>query len=364
MTRVRTGAGLALLLVAVCLAGGLRAEERGVLLRLDDRQVRAAGIETMRVEAEAGTAEITLPGIVAVPPQLVRIVAAPAGGLVESMFVAPDETVRPGQAVARIRSPDFVEAQRLYLEARTATDLNAEKLRRDEELFRDRIIAERRLLVTRAEAQAAVALLQERRQILAIAGMGVDDITRLEQSRQILPVLTVTAPIGGIVIQRHATAGERVPHSAPLMAIADLQALWVNIQVPIGRAAALEAASRVVLPAQGAEGLILRIGRTADPATQSVTAVAEVHGPRGALRPGQAVTVTVQLGTMGGPQWRVPASAVVRHRDRHWVFVRVPEGFRARPVTLLQEGAQTSSIRADFPPGAAVAIRGIVALLG
>lgn len=339
-------------------------DAQDVVIALDDRRIRAAGIDTARIDPEPGTTEMNLPGLVAVPPQLLRVVAAPAAGLVEAVFVAPDEMVRPGQAVARLSSPEFVEAQRLYLDARTQLALATEKLRRDESLFAERIIAERRLLLSRAEAQAAAALLDERRQVLAIIGMTRSDIAALEETRRIMPVLTVTAPAGGVVLQRQVTPGERVGHSAPLITIADLQALWVNIQVPLARAPAMEAASRVVLPAQGAEGLILRIGRTADAATQSITAVAEVIGPRGALRPGQAVTVTVQIGASSGPQWRVPSSAVVRHRDRHWVFLRVPEGFRARPVTLLQEGAQSSSVRGDLPTGAQVATRGIVALLG
>lgn len=60
--------------------------------------------------------------------------------------------MRLGQAVARPRSSELVEAQRLFLEAATAHDLAQEKLRRDEQLSQERVIAERRLIVTRAEA--------------------------------------------------------------------------------------------------------------------------------------------------------------------------------------------------------------------
>ena len=34
----------------------------------------------------------------------------------------------------------------------------------------------------------------------------------------------------------------------------------------------------------------------------------------------------------------LPAGAVVRHRERSWVFVRTPTGFLARPVTVLPLG--------------------------
>ncbi len=334
-----------------------------VAIRLDERQIRAGGFELGRVEPETGPSEILLPGQVVVPPTQLRVIAAPAAGLIESLFVAPDERVRAGQAVARLRSTELVEAQRLFLEASTAAELAQEKLRRDEELFRERVIAERRLIVTRAEATGAAAALDERTQLLNLLGLSDNEVAELRRARRIQQGLTVTSPVAGVVLGRAATPGERVAQAAPLMTIGDLSTLWINIQVPLSRAPALEANARVLVPAQGAEGFVLRIGRTADAATQSVTAVAEMHRGADALRPGQAVTVALQLRANGMPQYRVPAGSVVRHRERSWVFIRTPTGFTARPVTVLNETAQFTSIRGGLAPTDQIATRGILALL-
>jgi membrane fusion protein, heavy metal efflux system len=334
-----------------------------ILIRLDERQMRFAGIELGRVEAESGSSDIILPGTVAVPPQGLRVVAAPVGGLVESMEVAPDETVRAGQPIARLRSTELLEAQRLFLEALGAEALAAEKLRRDEALFRDRVIAERRLLTTRADHVFARTTLQEREQMLALLGMTEDAIAELRKGHRLSATLTVVAPVEGTVLGRAAVPGERVAQAAPLFTVAQLDPLWVNLQVPLSRATAVENAARVMLPAQGAEGRVLRVGRSADAATQSVNAVAEITEGAERLRPGQAVSVTVSLRSNGMPQWRVPAGAVVRHRERHWVFVRVPEGFRARPVGVISESAQSVSIRAMLDARDQVAVRGILPLL-
>lgn len=334
-----------------------------VLIRLDERQFRGGGFELGRIEPETGPAEIALPGTVVVPPTQLRVIAAPAAGLIESLFVAPDERVRAGQVVARLRSTELVESQRLFLEASTAQELAAEKLRRDEQLFRERVIAERRLIVTRAEATAANAAFDERSQLMSLLGLSEREVSNLRSHRRIQPSLTVTSPVDGVVLGRAATAGERVAQAAPLMTVGDLQTLWVNIQVPLSRAPALETNARVLVPAQGAEGFVLRVGRTADPATQSVTAIAEINRGAEALRPGQAVSVALQLRAAGVPQYRVPSGSVVRHRERSWVFVRVPEGFRARPVTVLNETAQFTSIRAGLQPSDQIATRGILSLL-
>jgi cobalt-zinc-cadmium efflux system membrane fusion protein len=171
--------------------------------------------------------------------------------------------------------------------------------------------------------------------------------------------------VDGVVLTRGATAGERVAQAAPLITIGDLSVLWINAQVPISRVPALEPGSRVLVPAQGAQGTVLRIGRSVDAGTQSVMAVAEMTaGHRHALRPGQAVTVAMTLRRNGGGQFRVPAGSVVRHRERSWVFIRIPDGFRARPVTVLNETAQFTSIRGELAASDQIATRGILALLG
>jgi cobalt-zinc-cadmium efflux system membrane fusion protein len=339
------------------------ANPQGVVISLRDEQVRAAGIETHAIEEETETGELIVPGVVAVPPRQLRIVAAPAAGLVETLLVAPDEDVKEGAPIARLKSSELVAAQRAFLQAIGDANLAAEKLRRDEQLFKERIIAERRLLVTRAEAVQARSVLDERRQLLVLDGMTEEDIETLRKERKLASSLVVRAPMAGTILKRHGTAGERVPDSAPLVTIARLDPIWVNLQIPTGRAAALESTVHVTLPSVGAEGRLVRIGRTVDPATQSITAVAEFKSTKGLLRPGQAVQAILQLRGGGGPQWRVPADAVVHHQDQHWVFVRVSTGFRAQPVTLVAETPQHASVRGALKLGDRVATRGILTLL-
>jgi hypothetical protein len=94
-----------------------------------------------------------------------------------------------------------------------------------------------------------------------------------------------------------------------------------------------------------------------------VTAVVEVSDGAESLRPGQVVNASVALRPNGTPQWRLPAGTVVRHAGKSWVFVRTAEGFRAKPVTVIAETANATSIRAGLAPDDQVASRGILTLL-
>ena len=151
---------------------------------MDERRARAAGIDVTRVQPEAGTTQTMLPGTVAVPPQQLRIVAAPAAGLVESVLVAPNEPVKAGQPIARLRSTDLLEAQRTYLQALSGEALARQRLARDEQMYREKIIAERRLLTTRADHDFARTTLQEREQMMSLLGMAEADIKELRESAQ------------------------------------------------------------------------------------------------------------------------------------------------------------------------------------
>ncbi len=361
--QIHMSRSLRLMCLAFGLAMPLAARAADVRIAIGERQIRAAGIETARVQPEAGTTSITLPGTVAVPPQQLGIVAAPAAGLLEAMLVGPNETVQAGQPLARLRSTDLLEAQRAYLQALSAEALAREKLRRDEQMHRERIIAERRLLTTRADHAFALTNLQEREQMLGLLGMAEPLIAELREHRRMAATLTVLAPAEGVVLAVRARAGERVPAAAPLFEIGRLSPLWINLQVPLTQAVAILPETRVGVPGTPAQGEVLRLGRIVDPATQSVLAVVQVEEGAEALRPGQVVNATVAIRQNGTPQWRLPAGAVVRHDNRSWIFVRSPEGFRAQTVTMISETAATASVRARLAPDDEVAVRGVLWLL-
>lgn len=357
---VRTALPLAL---AIVTHAATQAAEDDVPITMDEREIRFAGITTTRPDKEQPEIELSFPGTVVIPPQQMRIVAAPASGLVESMLVAADEPITAGEAVAQLRSMEIVEAQRQFLAALADEAFAADRLRRMQLLFEGRATPERELRVAQTSAVNAKAHLDERRQILVLMELSEADIEALQNTRKIFPAVTVHAPVSGIIVKRHVSPGERVDSAAPLYTIANLDPLWVNIQVPASRLSALNTGAAVVLPAYGARGRLIRIARTVDPQTQSANAVAEIDPNGGAVRPGLATTVTVRLNQGPGAQWSVPAAAVIRHRDRSWVFVRSKDGFIARPVQVIAESPARTSIRADLSANDLIADRGLIALL-
>jgi RND family efflux transporter MFP subunit len=338
-----------------------------VAIPMDDHSMKAAGISTIRVVPDEGRTELSFPATVVVPQQQLRIVAAPAGGLVEAMMVSPDEPVKAGQPVAQVRSPDMVEAQRQYLAAMSDETLAADKLRRAKLLVEGKALPEKELRVAETEAAIAKSRLDERKQLLFLMGMDQSDFDTLTITRGIVSLLVVKSPITGTVVTRHASTGEQVKTAAPLYTFGELDPLWVNIQIPSHRLSNISVGARVTLPAHGVEGRIIRIGRTIDQSTQSTIAVAEISAAGGRLRPGLAVSATVHVEAppiaSSGKNWSIPSTSIVRHRDQTWVFTKSTDGFRARPVEVIAESARNVAVRADFHATDEIASRGVLALL-
>lgn len=338
-------------------------ETPGVALALDDARLRSGGIGFVEVRRERSLTELTFPGTIAIPPTQLKVVAAPAEGLVEAVYVAVDETVEEGQLLLKIRSPAFVELQREFISADADAGLARDWLRRAEQLAAAKALPERELRSAEVQARTTAFRFDERRHALKAAGMSEIGIERLRTTREYDPVISIHSPGRGVVINRHTTTGDRVASAESLLTIARLEPLWVNLQVPAGRVGLVPEGARVTLSGYGAGGRILRIARQVDPATQSVSAIAEIDANGGSVRPGLAVVATVSIEPTNTAQWVVPSESVVRHNGRSWIFVRNDTGVRATPVDVLAENARESVVGAPLSDRDRIANRGIIALL-
>lgn len=339
------------------------ADKGDIAISIDERGQRAAGITTAAVEADSLGQDVSFPGTVVVPPHQSSVVASPAAGIVETILVSQDEPVKAGQVIARLRSPQVVEAQHLYLAALTDEKLAADRLRRTETLFKLKAMSEVQYVMAQGEHAHAQARGDERLQILQLMGVSAADIGELRSSRKISNSIDIHAPKDGTIITRAVNQGTRVEAAAPLFTIATLSPLWVNVQVPTARMSLLQEGTTVALPAQNARGRVIRIGRTIDPATQSISVIAEVDTNAGSVRPGLATSVSLRIDSGSVDRWSVPIASVVRHRGRSWVFIQDGTGFRARPVDVVSEAGQRASIRAGLTSADRIATQGVLALV-
>jgi len=324
-------------------------------LILQPAQLKSLGVETAIAGEMASGRSGSYPAQVRVPNEQMRVVAAPVGGMVEMLAVAPGSSVKRGQVVAHLSSQQALELQRDALQAGSQSSLMQQNLKRDEQLFSEGLIAESRLQATRAAAAQAGAQASERRQGLALAGAAPGKLGGK---------LALTAPIDGVVLEQGAQLGQRVETSALIYRIARLSPLWLEIQAPVEFAATLREGSAIKIANSEVTGKLIAIGRAVDTASQTVLLRAEVGKGAETLRPGQVIEV--EIAGQSGQQQRLPASALARSEGKILAFVQTASddkgtAFDVRPVRIVRQGGDSVTVD-GVKAGERVAIKGVSGL--
>ena len=232
--RIQAGAVLVAAVVGLAAAHALAA---GKELPVSDEQLARLGV-TLGTPERVEVVEIAAaPAQVVVPLARQALVSAPAAGVVVRMLAAEGDAVTAGQPVAELDSVEYVERQRDYLDAAAAVELAQAQETRDRGLFAEGIVAERRVNEGAAATRAAAARLEQARAQLALAGLTAADLARLAAGRQLTPRITLRAPFAGVVAAEHAKVGARVDALDPVLAVADLSKLWLELRLPQENAA-------------------------------------------------------------------------------------------------------------------------------
>ena len=356
-----------LAVATLCLGCALQASAQESI-NITPQQQAALNIRLGRAEPVTSLNSLKLPGEVILPVGKEYVISAPQAGLIDKLYVAAGQQVQRGQVMAHLSSQELVSLQRDYLQSQTRQRLAKKNLERDAELFKDGIIAERRLLASQADAEEADAALQQGRQSLRIAGLEEATIKQLKSAHNLGSGTTLTAPISGQVIAQNVNSGQRVDPATPLFKVADLSTLWLLIHVPVDALATVRVGASVKIGNRGIPGKVTAIVRSTNRNEQTVQVRAEFRDPEQQLVPGQFVEAQLVLdgaSPAAGPglYFRLPRTAVARHAGQAYVFSSLgPQSFEARQVEVVGEHGEQLTVRSATALDRPLALSGIATL--
>lgn len=174
------------------------------------------------------------------------------------------------------------------------------------------------------------------------------------QSNESLQNYSVTAPIGGVIVEHRAQIGEATGEEM-LFTIVDLSRVWVELDVfqnDLARIADNQAVEVFDLDGHKlADGRVSRIAPLAVHGSQSVRARVVLDNATGALRPGQFVSGRVTIDEFQSAL-AVEKSALQRFRDFDVVFEQVGDTYEVRMLELGRADATHVEVLAGLAPGA------------
>ncbi len=334
-------------------------------IRISPDQLAKAGVVFAAVKpASTAGVGVRLAGSVVYPPNRIEIVSAPAAGVVQAVLVNSLENVKAMQALARLHSPQLLEWQRDYVQLAAQLELATKKTERDENLFKEGIIAASRLQDTRNQLAQAQVAVQERAQMLKLAGMRQAAIATLASQHGLNPVIDIQTPRGGTVLELMVAPGQRVEAGAPLVKLARAGELWLELQASRMQGDQIAIGDTVNVRACKESGRVSAIAPQMAEQSQLVIVRATLPGADRCLRAGQYLEATISSKTVPQTGWLVPAGALVRDAGRELLFVRDAKGVRPLNVTVITRDAASAVVQGALQDGVQVAVQGTANLKG
>ena len=323
-------------------------------VKLTSEAIQRYGVSLGRATKQKLVSHVVAPAQVSFNTMAMAVVGCPVQGRVADLQVAVGDTVKKGDELLVVESPELGEAQSDYLQKRTgaaaaaaAVDPAKDAYERAKSLYDSSQgialteVQKRQvdLSATKNAALTAQAALKAAESRLKLVGMNKEAIGKLAASGDIDPSYVVRAPLAGTVTERLVTLGELVkPDREKLLVVADMTTLWVIADVPETRVAEIKpgAKASVAVGDQSVEGAVFRIGLSVDPSTRSVPVqIAVKAGP--ALKPGMFAQAEIRTSAGDEPVVAVPSSAVQSVDGSTAVFLPVdgqPNTFARRMVSV------------------------------
>jgi membrane fusion protein, heavy metal efflux system len=337
------------------------AAERSAEFAVSDAQMKTLGVTLLPLDKPAAIAGMAYAARVMLPPGNEQVVSAPVAGVVDQLLVGEQQTVKAGQPLLRLNSPQFGEMQLTLLEAANKARLSQQTLQREKSLVAEGIAPERRVREAEAAAQDDAARQRQAEAALRLAGIDRASIARIAAGGALQDGVVVRARSAGVVMAAEVKPGQRVQEADALLRVADMRQLWLDITLPVDRQpASLPKDAAIEIAGRDATAAPLSIGAMVSD-SQTVTLRARVTRGAERLRPGEVVQARVPFAA-NAAGWALPLAAVARQDDKAYVFVRSDKGFVARPVDVVSSAGASVQVAGDLKPGEQVATSSVIAL--
>ncbi|HMA95847.1 MAG TPA: efflux RND transporter periplasmic adaptor subunit [Polyangiaceae bacterium] len=322
-------------------------------------------LETVEIAPKKVVPAFSVVGLATFDPAHVVRVGARLRGVVRDVYHYEGESVRAGEALAAIDSPELGQAQ-AAVSVLVAENGAAERNRVREEALAERQLTTKRYLEEAvAGADRSKALLSAaQHRVAALAG-----VSSTKNQRR-LGVHVLSSPLTGTLIERRVAKGQLVEADHAAFLVANLDHLWVELLVFERHLAAIKVGDAVELHAENhgppdiVLGKIAHLGVVLDADTRGATVRVYVDNTARKFRPGQSVNAVIRATAAAVDDIpTVPGSAVVYVDGEPSVFIADgPHSVIVTKVELGETNGHEVQIKDGVETGQRVVTRGTTEL--
>jgi membrane fusion protein, heavy metal efflux system len=249
-------------------------------------------------------------------------IQVPLSGRVTGVFVELGQTVKQGDPLFSVASPEIADLRAEREKASVDLEVARTSLDRTEALVESRSLPAKEELLARQQFRDAEVAMK-------LAGAKLDS---LRVSSNADNEFTVTAPRSGVLVEKNVLIGQSVAPDAgsSLMVVADLSAVWVTADLFEAQATGVKehAEARVTspsIPDLTFEGKVAMVSAVVDPHRHTVPIRVTLPNLDGGLRPNVYARVRFATEERSGAV-EVPATALITDGLHQYVYVQSQPG--------------------------------------
>ena len=338
------------------------------LVKFDPKSLERLGIKVEHAGSRTGALDLEVPGSLEYNLDKYAEVGTLVDGRLTSVTVKAGDVVKRGQLLATLVVPSIATAQAEYLSTEAAAKSALMNLDRENGLLEKGLTTAREAEQAKAEASRTEGDLAEAKAKLQALGVG-----RPTAGSNIsgAGMLSLTAPIDGVVVRRDAILGRFLQAKETAFVIADPHDLRAALNVyeadlpyfQVGQEAEIFVDA---LPGKSFKGKIALVEPQIGKQSRSARAYIDVPNQDGILKPGLFVRASIKLPeTTTHDRVLVPAPSVQPLGEDKVVFVEKEAGtFEVRKVQVARKTTEVAEIHEGLAKGEKIVVEGAFVLRG
>jgi len=295
------------------------------ILYMATSQVTLTGVSWSPVPSGGERNEQVLFGEWTLHPEHRAMAVVLAAGRVKKLHYQMNAQVAKGAVLAELESPEFLQLQRRFLEARSRYGFLKQEYQRVRSLSEQDATSRRNLEQVQSEAEAARSEMAGLAAELKLYGVDTASLS----ADALRATYAITAPIAGRTTSSLVSTGQWLDTGAPLCDLAQFEQMHADLFVYPDLASSVSPGDAVYILSSGGERIpakVLHIDRMLDHEKKAIRVHCLPVLPKGIALPVEGSYAKGILPAPGGAAGLyLPLSAVRKENGGEFIFVHLPD---------------------------------------
>ncbi len=284
----------------------------------------SSGMSLTRLDTADFFVTVHANGYIRVLPQKQAAISTYQGGFIEKINVQPGDSVRKGDRLVILSSPDYIMLQLNYLETLAQTEYLKKEYERQKTLSDANIASIKNFQKVKSDYAIAVARLNGYREQLKLLNIPVGQV----EQNHLIPQISLYAPFSGVVKSVETILGSYVSPSDVIVRIIDHSSIHLLLNVFENDVMKIGPGQKVVFHTIGADRQIFSatvylVGKSLDEKTRTVKVYARPEQKDIPFVQGMYIEAEILTDRITCPY--LPEKAVVQQGERYLVLVKTGE---------------------------------------